>query len=203
MEEKELLDLENSFEEIKNLQIADYLVLPINADLTKFEAKILKLKFPLWIKLNSSEHKAKLGAIKKVSSFEELKKTHSSLQKKFPGKKFLFQENIEGIEIITGIKKDKTFSKVLLIGSGGSLVELEKDVEFRILPVEKEEIESALKQLKIYKILEQKNLAINKLVDLIYDFSKLKIEEADLNPIIVNEKEALVIDARIQVEEEG
>jgi len=197
----ELLDLENSFEEIKDLEIANYLVLPINADLEKFKAKIEKLKFPLWIKLNTSEHKAKIEAIKKVSSYEELKKVHSQLQKQFPGKKFIVQENVSGIEIIAGIKTDKTFEKVLLLGAGGSLAELIQDTEFRILPIEKTEIEEALKQLKIYKILEEKQANISKLVNLIHDFSKLKIEEADLNPVIVNEKEAVIIDARISLEE--
>jgi len=197
----ELLDLENSLEEIKSLPIAKYLTLPINADLEKFKTKIEKLKFPLWIKLNSSEHKLNLGAIKKVCSFEELKKTHASFQKQFPGKKFIVQANAEGIEIIAGIKTDKTFGKVLLLGAGGSLAEIMQDTEFRILPIEKEEIYQALKELKIYKILEEKQANISSLVSLIKKFSDLKIQEADLNPIIVNEKEAVVVDARISLEE--
>ena len=197
----ELLDLENSFEELKSLDIADYLVLPINADLEKFKTKILKLQFPCWIKLNTSEHKLAIEAIKKVNSYEELVKVHKALQKKFPGKKFLLQENLEGTEIILGIKQDKTFGKVLLLGSGGSLAEIIKDIEFRVLPVDKEEISATLKELKIYKILEQRNLAIDSLVKLILAFSKLKLEEADLNPVIVNEKTAVVVDARISLEE--
>ena len=198
----ELLDLESSFEELKGLEIAKYLVLPINADLSKFESKILKLKFPLWLKLNSAEHKVKLGAIERVYSFEELKTKHSKLQKQFPGKKFIVQENVDGTEIIAGIKQDKTFEKVLLLGSGGSLAELVKDTEFRVLPINKEEILQALQQLKIFRILQEKNCKIDKLVSLISDFSKLKIEEADLNPIIVNEKEALIVDARISISDE-
>lgn len=195
----ELLDLENSFEELGSLDIAKYLVLPINADLEKFKSKIEKLKFPLWIKLNSWEHKAKLEAIKKVSSFEELVKVHKELQKQFPGKKFILQEDVSGTEIILGIKQDKTFGKVLLLGAGGSLAELIKDTEFRVLPIDKEEILSALKQLKTYKILEEKQTNISKLISLILAFSKLEIQEADLNPIIVNEKTAVVVDARISV----
>jgi len=197
----ELLDLENSFEEIKSLDIAKYLTLPINADLEKFKTKIEKLKFPLWIKLNSSEHKLNLGAIKKISNMEELKKVHSQLQKQFPGKKFIIQEDVSGTEIILGLKQDKTFAKVLLLGAGGSLAELMQDTEFRILPLEKEEIEQAIKELKIYKILLEKNANISKLVSLIKKFSDLKIQEADLNPVIVNEKDAVVVDARVSVEE--
>lgn len=199
----ELLDLENSFEELKSLPTAKYLVLPINADVSRFEDKILKQKFPCWIKLNSSEHKLKLQAVKKVLNPEELKAEYKKLQKQFPGKKFIIQENIEGTEIIAGIKQDKTFGKVLLLGTGGSLAEIIKDVQFRILPLEKSEIEQALKELKIYRILQEKNANINSLVKLIEDFSKLalkkEIEEADLNPIIVNEKQALIVDARISI----
>jgi len=195
----ELLDLESSFEEIKSLPIADYLVLPINANLDNFKEKILKLRFPLWLKLNTSEHKANLEALKKASDFEELVKVYKQMQKKFPGKKFVLQENEEGIEIIAGIKHDKTFGKVLLLGTGGSLAELIQDTEFRVLPLEKEEILATIQQLKIFKILEQKKANIDKLINLIKKFSELEIEEADLNPIIVNEKEALVVDARISI----
>ena len=202
MKEENLLDLENSLEVLDELPTASFLVLPINANLEKFQQKIKKLGFPLWIKLNSSEHKLNLGAVKKCFSFEELKLTHKQLQKKFPGKKFILQKDVKGIEIIAGIKQDKTFGKVLLLGSGGSLAELIKDVVFRVLPIEKSDILEALKELKVFSFLAEKNYHINKLASLIDNFSKLKIEEADLNPIIVNEKDALIVDARISLEED-
>jgi len=201
MEEKELLDLENSFEELKILELAKHLVLPINAKIELWQEKIEKLKFPLWIKLNSSEHKAKIKAIERCFSWLDLEKKYSKLKKSFPDKKFIVQEDVSGVEIIAGIKQDKTFGKVLLVGAGGSLAEIIKDTEFRVLPIEKTEIEEAIKQLKIYKILEEKQANISKLISLVYDFSKLKIEEADLNPIIVNEKEAKVVDARLSLGE--
>lgn len=194
-----LLDLEMSFQELGSLPVAKHIVLPINASIEKFQDKILKLKFPLWIKLNTSEHKLKINAVKKCQDYQELKSEYKNLQKNFPEKKFLIQENIEGIELIAGIKQDKTFDKVLLIGAGGSQVEQNKDIQFLVLPVEKQEILNSLKQLKIYKQLE--NLATNKLVDLIFQFSQLKISEADLNPIIVNDKEAVIVDARICIQE--
>ena len=200
----ELLDLEMSFEELKEskLAIAEYFVLPINADISKFEKQIKKIGFPLWLKLNSWEHKLHLGGVEKAHSIEELKKKHDAMKKKFPDKKFVLQEDVSGIEIIAGIKHDKTFGKSLMLGSGGSFAELLKDVEFVILPAENEEILSALKQLKIYKVLLEKNANISKLISLIYDFSQLSMEEADLNPIIVNEKEAVIADARLQMREE-
>jgi len=199
IKEKELLDLENSFIVLEKLPIANYLVLPINSNLDKFEKKIKKLKFPLWIKLNTAEHKTKLGAVKKCFDFEELKKIYTKLKKKFPGKKFIIQEDVSGIEIIAGIKQDRTFGKVLLVGSGGSFVELIKDIQFRVCPVNKEEIFQALQELKSYRLMKEKNFCIRKLISLIEKFSKLEVKEADLNPIIINEKKAVIVDARIEI----
>ena len=196
-----ILDLEMSLEELK-LPSAKYMVLPINASLDKFKEKILKLHFPLWIKINSAEHKLKLGGVKKVSSYEELKTEYENMKTIFSGKKFILQEDVPGLEIIAGVKKDNTFGRVLLIGAGGSFTELLKDTSFRVLPIDKQEILTALKELKIFKIIEEKNLAINSLVDLLYKFAQKKISEADLNPIILNENQALVVDARIEFEED-
>lgn len=192
-----LLDLEHSFEELKGLNLAEHLVLPINADLKKFKDKILKLGFPCWIKLNSSEHKLALGGVKKASSFEELELAHKELKKKFPDKKFIVQKNQSGVMIILGIKHDKTFGKILLVGAGGSSVEEKKDIEFRVLPVSKEEILSALKELKIYSELKQAN--ISSLVETVEKLIKLPIKEADLNPVIVNDK-TWIVDARVEIE---
>ena len=107
----QLLNPESSFEELKKFNLPNYLILPINTNLDNFKQKINKLKFPLWLKLNSSEHKLQLGGVKKVESYEELKKEYKALQKKFEGKTFIIQEDIKGIEIIMGIKTDKTFSQ--------------------------------------------------------------------------------------------
>ena len=194
-----MLDLENSFMALENLPLATYLVLPINADMNKFENKIKKIGFPCWIKLSSSLHKTKIQAVKKCFSIEDLKKTHEEMKKRFRGGKFLIQENVEGVEIIAGLKHDKTFGKILLIGSGGSFAEIMKDIEFRVLPANKYEIIEALQQLKIFRILKEKNCNIKKLVKLIKKFSDLDIKEADLNPIIVNKKRAVVVDARVSI----
>ncbi len=196
---KKMLDLENSFTALESLPVAKYILLPINADLEKFKAKIEKMGFPCWIKLSSSLHKARIKAVKRCCSFEGLKKTHAEMKKRFGGSKFIVQEDIEGTEIIAGINEDRTFGKVLLLGAGGSLAEIIKDIEFRTLPVEKEEILSALSQLKIFKMLREENCNIPKLIDIIKKFSELDFKEADLNPIVVNEKHALIVDARVEL----
>jgi len=199
IKEKELLDLENSFAVLEKLPIGEYILIPINADIRNFKSKIEKLNFPVWLKLSTPEHKARINAIKRCTSFEELKKTHEKFKKKFPGKKFIVQENLEGVEILAGIKEDQTFGKVLLLGAGGTLTEIIRDIEFRTLPVTKEEIRHALENLKIFEILKQRKYKISRLIGLIKRFSDMDIREADLNPIIINEKQAKILDARVSI----
>ena len=195
----ELLDLETSLEELEGIEKAKHILIPINADLENFKERINELNFPVWLKLNSGEHKAKLDAVAKCHDFEELKKTHEKFMKTFKEKSFLIQENVHGIEIIIGIKQDKTFGKTLLIGAGGSFTELIKDTEIRVLPINEEQIQETIQKLKIYEILEQKKANLSKLIKLIHKFSTLDIQEADLNPVIVNAKKAVVVDARVVI----
>lgn len=195
-----LLDLENSFEAIKSLNLTSYLVLPFNSDLKNFKEKIERVSFPCWIKINSSEHKLDLNGVKKANNFEELNKIHEELSKKFKNKKLVIQKNISGVEVLAGIKTDNTFGKILVIGAGGNLTEILNDTEFIVLPCSKEEIEKAISKLKIFQILKKKKSNILSLINQLYELSKIEeIEEADLNPIIVNEKSAYVVDARVQI----
>ncbi|MBU1135934.1 MAG: acetate--CoA ligase family protein [Nanoarchaeota archaeon] len=194
-----LLNLENSFKELGNLPIAKYFVLPINADIENFKTQIEKIKFPCWIKLNSSEHKLSLGGVEKCNDFEDLKITHKKFKKKFNGSKFVIQEDEQGFEIIAGIKQDKTFGKVLMLGIGGILTEVIKDIIFRVCPLDKKEIFFALQELKIYEILKKQRYSFEKLVSLIHKFSELNIKEADINPLIINEKGIKIIDARLDI----
>jgi len=194
-----MLDIEKSFELLKGLSIARHILVLENSELEIIKDKISELGFPLWIKINTGEHKLSLGGVKKCGSYEELLLVFNEFKKKFIDSSFIIQEDVKGVEVILGIKTDKTFGKVLVFGAGGSYTELVKDIEFRVYPLDKGEIEDMIKQLKIYKILEKKKCNISKLVDLIYKFSQLSIIEADLNPVVVNEKDAVVVDARIEV----
>jgi len=195
----EILDLENSLKVVKGLDLADYIVLPIKSNINNFKKKINKIGFPCWIKVNIPEHKLEKKGVEKCENLDELKKTHDKLKKNFPGKKFIVQKDIEGIEVLAGIKKDKTFNKTLLIAAGGNLTELLQDKSFRIIPLNKKDIHEALKELKIYPILKEKG-NIKNLVKQIHKLTKIeKIEEADFNPIIVNKKQVKIVDARVSV----
>ena len=50
---------------------------------------------------------------------------------------FLVQEMVSGVEAIVGARSDPLYGPMLLVGAGGVLVELAKDVALRLLPVER------------------------------------------------------------------
>jgi hypothetical protein len=111
-----------------------------------------------------------------------------------------------GEEVIIGLKKTLEFGIVLMFGHGGKEVEKEKDVSFRIPPLTEEDIESMIKEIKFYKMLEQKTIDIEKLKNILDKTTKLakkypNILELDINPLIINSKEAKIADARIVFEE--
>ena len=112
----------------------------------------------------------------------------------------------EGVEIIIGTKYDDQFGPVIMYGLGGIMVEILKDVSFRVLPITRTAPRKMIEQTKSFPILngargkpplDQK--AIRKLLRLCSEIVEAypDIEEMDLNPIIVHEKGLSIVDARV------
>jgi succinyl-CoA synthetase beta subunit len=66
---------------------------------------------------------------------------------------FLVQEMVSGVEAIVGARSDPLYGPMLLVGSGGVLVELAKDVALRLLPVSTTEVATMLDRLKLATLL--------------------------------------------------
>jgi acetyl-CoA synthetase (ADP-forming) len=114
-----------------------------------------------------------------------------------------------GIQVIVGMNKDPQFGPVLMFGLGGILVELLKDVSFRIVPVTKRDAAEMIKEIKGYPLLEgyrgQEPANIDALQDIIVRVSQFvertpEIKELDLNPIFAYRDKAVSVDARIVLE---
>ncbi len=168
-----------------------------------------KIKFPWVMKAAGKKivHKTKLGGIKlNINSQEEASKAFEELSD-IPGfEEAIIQEEISGEEVIIGLKKAPEFGMVIMFGKGGTRVEEEKDISFRVLPIAKSEINSFIKEVKFYKTLEEKNIKIDLIKKVLLDISKLSekypnIVELDINPLMVSNKKAVVVDARIVFEE--
>ncbi len=172
--------------------------------------------YPVVLKIISKQalHKTEIGGVKIAKDEKELEEGFDALMKISKTKKIkidgiLVQEFVQGQETIIGIKKDDAFGHVLLFGTGGILVEVIKDVSFRVCPITESDAESMINELKGKKLLEgyrgkkPANKAFLKkiLVKVSLIPKKHKnIQEMDINPFIINEKTGKIADARIVFE---
>ena len=112
-------------------------------------------------------------------------------------------------EVIVGSTKDPQFGPALMFGLGGIFVEILKDVTFRIAPITETDAREMITEVKGYPILKgyrgQPPADIDAIVKILMNTSRLvmdhmEIKELDLNPIMVYEKGAKTVDARIILE---
>ena len=113
-----------------------------------------------------------------------------------------------GIEVIVGMSKDPQFGPVLMFGLGGILVEVLKDVAFRIVPLEPRDARQMVREIKGFPVLQgfrgQEPADLEALEKLLLKVSAFveahpEIEELDLNPVFAYKDGALAVDARIVV----
>lgn len=111
-----------------------------------------------------------------------------------------------GVETIIGLGTDPEFGKFIMFGLGGIFVELYKDVSFRMIPITPNDARDLIDEVSGSALFKgyrgDKSRNISPLVDLIVSCSRLleshnEIEEMDLNPVIIREDGALILDARI------
>lgn len=179
-----------------------------------------KLGFPVVLKIVSPDvvHKSDAGGVKlKLENGTQVAKAYSeimaSIKKQYPKAKItgvsVQKMARPGIEIIIGMTKDAQFGPVIMFGLGGVLVEVLKDVSFRIVPLEKRDAAEMITEIKGFPILKgyrgQEPANIPYLEDLIVKVSDFvdknpEIKELDLNPVFAYKDGAIAVDARIILE---
>jgi acetyl coenzyme A synthetase (ADP forming)-like protein len=116
-----------------------------------------------------------------------------------------------GQEVIIGATTDPTFGKVVLFGLGGVLVEVLKDVTFRLAPVDDTTAHDMLDDIQAAEVLKGARGAepadadaladiIRRLSDLVTDFPRIR--EFDLNPVFARPDGASAADVRILLDAE-
>jgi acetyl coenzyme A synthetase (ADP forming)-like protein len=176
-----------------------------------------KIGFPVVMKIVSPQilHKTEAGGvIVGVKNRAEAQKAHATIVAN--AKKYDRKAKIDGVqvqqmvgggqEVIIGAVTDPSFGKMVAFGMGGVLVEVLKDVTFRLAPVSKADALGMLDGIKAATILKGVRGApgINRaaLSDMIENVSKLitdfpEIAEMDLNPVFASPKGAVAADVRI------
>ena len=114
----------------------------------------------------------------------------------------------QGTEVIIGMSKDPQFGPVLMFGLGGVLVEVLKDVSFRIVPLEERDARQMIEDIDGYAILKgvrgRPPADVGALKSLLLKLSEFveanpQVEEIDLNPVFAYSDGAIAVDARIVV----
>ncbi|MCP4346133.1 MAG: acyl-CoA synthetase [Desulfobacterales bacterium] len=141
------------------------------------------------------------------SAFDEIIKNAQNFNNKADIRGVLVCPMVKpGLEIIIGTKIDDQFGPIILFGLGGVMVEIIKDTSTRVIPISDRSARKMIEDIKAYPILNgvrgmppyDKKAIKNILLmcsDLIQSYPE--IHEMDLNPIIIYEKGANIVDARI------
>jgi acetyl coenzyme A synthetase (ADP forming)-like protein len=116
-----------------------------------------------------------------------------------------------GVEVIIGTKFDDQFGPIIMYGLGGIMVEILKDVSFRVLPITLSDARKMIAETKSHPILDGvrgappcDKKALQKLMVLCSELVEAypEIAEMDLNPVILHETGLSVVDVRIILKEE-
>ena len=169
-----------------------------------------EIGYPVVAKIVSSKviHKSDVGGVViEIDSDEKLKKSLSKFSHFDGFAGMLVEEMIGGIELIAGATIDYQFGPVILLGLGGTGVEIYKDTTLRMAPLNKRDVESMVRSLKAYQLLEgyrgSEPINLEELSRMMIAFSDLVmeleegIESIDLNPVICFSNRCVVADARI------
>lgn len=176
-----------------------------------------RIPFPWAMKINSADiaHKSDIGGVRlNVSdidcarnAFHQILHDAASAVPEAGLDGVLVSRMVKGgVELIVGIVRDPQTGPMLLVGMGGILAEVYKDIKTALCPVNHEEALGMLSQLKLYDVLEGVRgtaaCDLNTLAQLMVRLSELAcdtpgIAEVDLNPVAVMQKGAIILDALV------
>ena len=114
-----------------------------------------------------------------------------------------------GRELMIGIIRDPVFGPVISFGSGGTNVEIMGDSAISLPPINHRLAVDLINRTKVSKLLgEFRNLPavdMDQLINVLLGVSSMAcelpwIQEMDINPLIIDEKGAVAVDARIVVD---
>jgi len=164
-----------------------------------------RIGFPVALKIISRgiSHKTEVGGVRlNLGSGDEVVRASAALAasvaRAAPGARveaFLVQEMVDGVEMILGARTDPLYGPMLVVGAGGIMVELVKDVAFRLLPVAPDDVCQMIGELRVARLLagfrgrpdadtDALVAAICGLSDFYLDHRHL-LSDLEVNPLIV------------------
>jgi acetyltransferase len=170
-----------------------------------------KIGYPVVLKgrIEGQIHKTEVGLVKlNLLTADQLKSAYQEMAGlKMKPDSFLIQPMLKGdLELIIGIIRDFQFGPAAMLGLGGVRAEVYKDVVFRLVPLNKEEILGMVSDLKGEVLLKgyrgSKPVNMESLADWLIKLGWLamtfeQIKEIDINPLLIVEGEPVAVDANI------
>jgi acetyltransferase len=183
-----------------------------------------EISYPVVIKMatNLVEHKTDEGGVivdirsekEFIIAWNKIQKSYDRLNIQKDDRLVLIQKYYSGgVEMALGASVDKQFGPIVMVGTGGILIEILEDVSFGRAPISRRTARKMIRKLKGYPLLlgyrGDNPVDIKSLEDSILKVSQLvsdnrQIIELDINPILlfeVNQK-PMVLDARIKISQE-
>jgi len=177
-----------------------------------------RVGFPVVLKLWSETltHKARVGGVRlNLGNAAQVRAAWRAIRasaiavagaKSFSGVVVQPMVANDGIELIVGSTVDPQFGPVMVVGAGGSLVEVLGDRALALPPLNATLTRRLLEQTRIFEALAGKGrrepVDLARLEEILVHFSRLVVEqqaiaEIDVNPLLVSAKGAVALDARI------
>ena len=175
------------------------------------------LGFPLAMKVVSPDivHKSDAGGVKlNLRDEKEVERAYEEIMEK--ALTVTTKERVlgamlspmvpRGRECIVGMIRDEQFGPVIMFGLGGIFVEVLRDVSFRVVPVTEQDMDEMIREIKGYRLLTgirgERAKDIGAVKEILTKLNRIaldnpEIREIDLNPVVVHEKGASIVDSRV------
>jgi acetyltransferase len=182
-----------------------------------------EIGFPVVLKMASDSvfaHKSDEGGVlldlrsneEVIEAWKRIQKAYDRLKVPKNDRAILVQKFYHGgVEMALGLTLDRQFGPLIMIGSGGVLVEILDDVQFSTVPLSREEARKMIKRLKGYPLLlgyrGDNPVDIRQLEDAMLQLSQMahenrEILESDINPLLALEvgHDHVVLDVRLKLD---
>jgi acyl-CoA synthetase (NDP forming) len=210
-----VLATETALDEARSLSMLRDFDIPVSAcAVVDSEVNLIAastdMKYPLALKTASPGilHKSELGGvILDIGDEEQLLEAYDDLCARIGPEVLVAEMAGDGVEMILGVRRDPQFGPVILLGFGGVLAEVLKDVVFALPPFDAAYVRRRLGELSLRPLLDgvrgRAPAAIDEYCQVAASFSAMvdalreELQEVDINPVIVTDKQCIAVDALV------
>jgi acyl-CoA synthetase (NDP forming) len=173
-----------------------------------------RIGYPVVLKADADglTHRTEVGGVRLgVADADALRRACAELRAHAGAERFVVQAQVgRGVELIVGGRRDESFGPVVVVGAGGILTEVIRDVSLRLAPVDRDEARLMLREGARARLLagprglpacdDAPLVAIVTAVGALM-CAEPRIREIDLNPVIAAGPSAVAVDALVIVGE--